>query len=439
MSQGEQGTAEYARFRQLRERALDMADMSLANLLRGRVVAVVGGTGCIGSGLIDQVARYGAARIVSLSRGANQGWDHTDGVEMRRVDIRDAQALGEAVTLLRPDIVFHVAAQRDPGRAEKDVYESTSTNVLGTENVVHACLSAGVPRLVYASTGKALQPYSPQVYASTKRIGEWLVAQAHDQGRLHCSIVRFTHVVDNSLVAGYLHRPRADGYVRIHDPDIRFYAQSRLEAAQLLALAAVSERRDRRAPMYAIRNLGMPIGLLDLALGSLQAVSSDAAIYLSGYQPGYGDAPYPGLYDPETAVDVSPLFSAFEAHAVVEADWQNVDRYAVPWTEAARPLAALGALRRACECRATDAQLRDGLDRLTGSILDASLDEVPRDVLRRVTKLAAAHEASFTRHDRRLHKRIQSLIGVRGERVDVVASSGDTDDVNGRQHRDGLS
>ena len=36
-------------------------------------------------------------------------------------------------------------------------------------------------------------------------------------------------------------------------------------------------------------------------------------IYISGYDRGYEPIPFPGLYDPLTAGEVSPLLSAFEA------------------------------------------------------------------------------------------------------------------------------
>ena len=65
----------------------------------------------------------------------------------------------------------------------------------------------------------------------------------------------------------------------------------------------------------AIRDLGMPTNLLDLALAVASESTELRPIYVAGYEPGYQDSFYPGLYDPETAADVTPLLNAFEAGA----------------------------------------------------------------------------------------------------------------------------
>src|SRR5258708_36659051 len=79
---------------------------------------------------------------------------------------------------IRPDVVFRLAAQRDPGPAEHEVHRTLSTNVIGTQKVIRVAAEAGIPQVVCAATGKALRPYSPDVYTASKRVAEWLAAQA---------------------------------------------------------------------------------------------------------------------------------------------------------------------------------------------------------------------------------------------------------------------
>src|SRR5436189_2168974 len=88
-------------------------------------------------------------------------------------------------------------------------------------------------QVVYASTGKALRPYSPEVYAASKRAAEWIMsaAAARAGARTRYSAARFTHVVNNSLVYQRLLDWSADGVMRLHGADIFFYAQSALESA----------------------------------------------------------------------------------------------------------------------------------------------------------------------------------------------------------------
>ena len=90
---------------------------------------------------------------------------------------------------MRYDVVFHLAGQRDPGRAEREVHRTVTTNVLGTGNVLSAVAASGVPQTVLASTGKALRPYSPEVYTASKRIAEWLMYRAAADGQAICSAV----------------------------------------------------------------------------------------------------------------------------------------------------------------------------------------------------------------------------------------------------------
>src|ERR1700677_696475 len=62
-----------------------------------------------------ELARRGPARLVSVSRGPATGWPRQEGAEYRQLDIRDLSCLAPLVAEIRPDVIFHAAAQRDPG------------------------------------------------------------------------------------------------------------------------------------------------------------------------------------------------------------------------------------------------------------------------------------------------------------------------------------
>jgi nucleoside-diphosphate-sugar epimerase len=304
---------EYARFLAISERALPLPDGELDAWLRGKTAVVVGGTGCIGSKLMQQVELRCPKRLVSVGRGVTEGYPRLPGAEYLRADIRDRSRLATVFGEVRPDVVFHVAAQRDPGLAEQEVHRTLSTNVLGTQNVITVAAEAGVPQVVCASTGKALRPYSPDVYTASKRVAEWLVAAAATgSSSTTYSTARFTHVVDNSIIHGRLLDWCRGGVIRLHSADIGFYGESALESAQLL-LAAGLGARPGELRVHAITDLGWPVTLLDVTLGVLARTGSATPIYVSGYDRGYEPIPFPGLYDPLTAGEVSPLLSAFEA------------------------------------------------------------------------------------------------------------------------------
>jgi UDP-glucose 4-epimerase len=116
---------------------------------------VTGGAGFIGSTLVDALLGEGAQVSVvdDLSRGQRE--QVASAANFHRVDVGDP-GLAAVVATAAPDIVFHLAAQIDVRRSVSDPVLDTRVNVLGTVNVLDACVRAGVRRVVFASSGGAL-------------------------------------------------------------------------------------------------------------------------------------------------------------------------------------------------------------------------------------------------------------------------------------------
>jgi nucleoside-diphosphate-sugar epimerase len=405
---------EHARFLAVRQRGLTMPDGDLASKLAGATVLVTGGTGCIGSALMAELGARNPGRLVSISRHGASRRRHPAGAEFLRLDIRDQHALQALVRRVRPDIVFHVAAQRDPGLAETESHAAITTNVLGTRNVIAAAQAAGVSQVVYASTGKALRPFSPEIYTASKRAAEWLLAEAAAGGDLLCSAARFTHVVDNSIIYQRLlawASPSAGPgqAIRLHSPDIAFYVQSARETAQLLLLACLGAVPGELR-VHAITDLGLPVTLLDLALGVLAATGSPAPLYFSGYDAGYEEAPFPGLYDPVTAGDVSPLLNAFEAASATSSPSPEVDAVRLQFAADQRLPKHLTALAEDCERTHAPARLKERLGDLSWSLLDATLRAAPQEALRRCAIRARRHWDTMPPEQRRTLEAVEDLI-----------------------------
>jgi hypothetical protein len=403
---------EYARFLAISERALPLPDDELDAWLRGKTVVVVGGTGCIGSKLMQQVEIRCPKRLVSVGRGITDRYPRLPGAEYVQADIRDRQRLTIVLGELRPDVVFHVAAQRDPGLAEQEVHRTLSTNVLGTENVIKVAAELGVPQVVCASTGKALRPYSPDVYTASKRVAEWLVAAAAGSSTTTTySTARFTHVVDNSIIHGRLLDWCRGGVIRLHSADIGFYGESALESAQLL-LAAGLGARPGELRVHAITDLGWPVTLLDVTLGVLASTGSATPIYVSGYDRGYEPIPFPGLYDPLTAGEVSPLLSAFEAASAEPMPGAMVDAFPLAVTPGPELDRRLEELDEACRGTEDPAVLRPALDQLSWALLDATLSAVDQPVLARAAQLTVKHQGTLIPEHRRMLAAIMREAGI---------------------------
>jgi nucleoside-diphosphate-sugar epimerase len=400
---------EHARFLAIGQRELCLPEAELDGWLRGSTVLVTGGTGCIGSALMAQLAARCPGRLVSVSRGVTDAWPRQAGGDYRQADIRDRGAMDRLFAEVRPDVVFHVAAQRDPALAEVEVHRTVTTNVIGTRNVLAAAEMAGVRQAVCASTGKALRPYSPEVYTASKRAGEWVASGVAAHGDVLCSAARFTHVLDNSLIyrrllawaaggpgapggpGGPGERTGLEAVIRLHAADIAFYVQSAVESAQLLLLAGLGARRGEFR-VYAITDLGWPVSLLDVALGVLKRTGSATPIYFSGYDPGYEEVPFPLLYDPATAGDLSPLLNAFEAAAAVAAPCPGVDGFRLDMAADPLPVKLLTALEDVCDQAPGADSVRGALGELSWSLLDVALRAAPRPALGRAAALARSRQ-----------------------------------------------
>ena len=402
---------EHARFLGIGHRGLCLPEAELSGWLSGATVLVTGGTGCIGSTLMAQVAERGPARLVSVSRGSSDGWPTQATAEYRQADVRDRGALEALIGEVKPDVIFHVAAQREPARAEVEVHRTVSTNVLGTRNVLEAAEAAGVPQVVCASTGKALRPFSPDMYTASKRAAEWVASSVAARGDLLVSAGRFTHVLDNSVIYRRLLGWAEDGVIRLHSASIAFYVQSALESAQLLLLAGLGTQRGEYR-VHAISDLGWPVSLLDVALGVLVSTGSQTPVYFSGYDPGYEEVPFPGLYDPVTAGDVSPLLNAFEAAAGTSSPCPMVDAFRLEMAPNPQPVKLLAALDEICG-RTTDPDVvRGGLNELSWGLLDATLHAVPRRVLGRAAALSDPHQEVMCADHRRVLEAIRDSAGL---------------------------
>lgn len=123
-----------------------------------RPVLVTGAAGFIGSNLVARLLEDGR-RVVgvddlssgSLANLAPARERHAGRFEFDRLDIRQG-GLEPLFERLRPEVVFHLAAQVDVRRSVEDPRHDASVNVLGTLAVLEAARRAGTRKVVYASS-----------------------------------------------------------------------------------------------------------------------------------------------------------------------------------------------------------------------------------------------------------------------------------------------
>lgn len=143
------------------------ADGPAADLWRGRPVAVTGGTGFLGSHVVQQLVDAGA-QVVVLVRDAvpvgpiAAGW--IDRVSVVRGDVVDQPTIERLLGEHEVRTVLHLAAQSQVGVANRNPTSTFDSNIRGTWSVLEAARrSPLVEQVVLASSDKAYgaQPVLP--------------------------------------------------------------------------------------------------------------------------------------------------------------------------------------------------------------------------------------------------------------------------------------
>src|ERR671924_674469 len=121
---------------------------------------VTGGAGFIGSDVVDALVERGDEVTVldDVSTGRRENLDQAlaGDAELVDGDIRDGEAVGELCDRVRPEAIFHLAAQIDVRKSVADPAFGARVNVEGTINVLRAAQATGVRRVVNTSSGGAI-------------------------------------------------------------------------------------------------------------------------------------------------------------------------------------------------------------------------------------------------------------------------------------------
>ena len=162
-------------------------------------VLITGGTGSFGRALTKRLINSKARRIAIFSRDELKQLDMKNEFRDDRLrfflgDIRDGSRLD--IALHNVDYVIHAAALKQVDTGEYNPMEFVKTNIVGSQNVIDACIRNSVKKIVALSTDKASSPIN--LYGATKLTADKLFSAANNYAYAYgtsFSIVRYGNVM----------------------------------------------------------------------------------------------------------------------------------------------------------------------------------------------------------------------------------------------------
>ena len=242
-------------------------------MLNKKSLLITGGTGSLGKALVEEIlCRYpDIKRLVIFSRDELKQFDMAQKFSEEKYpcmryfigDIRDVNRLRRALEDI--DYVIHAAALKQVPAAEYNPTEFIKTNILGSENLIEACLDTGVKGVVALSTDKAVAPIN--LYGSTKLCSDKLFVAANrykGSRDLFFSVVRYGIVMGSrgSVIPFFIDK-RIEGSLSITDPRMTRFNISLEDGVEMVLWALQNSKGSEifvpKIPSYLITDLAKAI------------------------------------------------------------------------------------------------------------------------------------------------------------------------------------
>lgn len=214
----------------------------MKQLFKGKNILVTGGAGSIGREIVRQLLDCDPSQIGIFSRNEYSHYlmsqrfsDQEAKLTFMIGDVRDKERLCSAVKGM--DYVFHAAALKHVPMCESNPFEAVKTNVVGTQNLIEACLGQNIEKVILISTDKAVEAINAM--GATKLLAEHLVSAANNSRRpgdpLFTS-VRFGNVLGSkgSVIPAFINQIVRDNCITITDLQMTRFFMSTTQAISLV-------------------------------------------------------------------------------------------------------------------------------------------------------------------------------------------------------------
>ncbi|MFN3759900.1 MAG: polysaccharide biosynthesis protein [Algoriphagus aquaeductus] len=238
-------------------------------MFKNKTLLITGGTGSFGNAVLTRFLNSDIAEIRIFSRDEKKQHDMRVALNHPKVkfyigDVRDYNSLDLA--LKGVDYVFQAAALKQVPSCEFFPIEATKTNVMGTENVIKACVANKVKNVICLSTDKAAYPINAM--GMTKALMEKVaVAESRNiKGNdTKVCLTRYGNVMASrgSVIPLFVEQLKAGKELTITNPDMTRYLMSLEEAVDLVLFAFENGNQGdlfvQKAPASTIGDLAIAL------------------------------------------------------------------------------------------------------------------------------------------------------------------------------------
>lgn len=219
------------------------------SIFDGKVLVITGGTGSFGNAVADCFLETDIKEIRIVSRDEKKQDDmrhHYQQVDPKAADklkfyigdIRDYNSIEGAFK--GADYVFHAAALKQVPSCEFYPIEAVKTNVLGSNNVITACVEHGIKKAIFLSTDKAAYPINAM--GMTKALMEKNViarSRQMQEGDPVLCLTRYGNVMASrgSVIPLFCEQIEAGKPITITNPDMTRFMMTLEDAVDLVIYA----------------------------------------------------------------------------------------------------------------------------------------------------------------------------------------------------------
>jgi len=214
-------------------------------VFEGKTILITGGTGSLGQSLTRRLLKHNVKAIRIFSRNESKQIDMESKFNDSRLrffigDVRDLDRLIRATDDV--DIVFHAAALKHVPKIEYNPFEAIKTNVIGSQNVIDACLSQNVEKAICVGTDKAVSPLN--TYGATKLLMEKLFVSANnpldkEKYKTRFIALRYGNVLGSSgsVIPKFISQIKSKNQLTITDPNMTRFSITMDEAIDFILRA----------------------------------------------------------------------------------------------------------------------------------------------------------------------------------------------------------